>query len=538
MASLEKFEGILGERLAAHLLRRATFKYDIGKIKQFANLTPSEAVIELLKPMIFTRDQPIDPVTGQPWINNGTPTDTVQPSLRHYVRNWVLNEMRYDESLHSKMSFFLHKCMVVNSNTNTSERFFDYLALIFKYTTGSFKTLAKKMTKDNLMLIYLNNTDNKKTAPNENYAREFLELFTIGKGPQIAPGNYTNYTEDDVVVGAKLLTGIRLEGTRSTIDPDTGIPTGRFAFNVHNTEDKTFSSAFDNHTIKGAQSQDDMPRELDDYVEMIFGKIETARLYCRRLYRYFVSPNITNEIESDIIIPLAQQLKDSDYVTEGIITTLLTSKHFYDLDDSDNKDEIIGALVKSPLELYLGAVNFFQQKWPNQNDEAGLLYSFLKNLVIAIILDNGGMPYFMPYDVAGYSPYYQDPDYDKSWFTANTIISRYKLADMMFSGRSYLDNKNFKVALNIEEFFKESGFFTDPGDAMLLTRELAANIFPESVDEDRIQYFASNLLDGIEPEDWAYEWAAYLGGGSPNEVRIGLQNLVRTMLFSQEYQLL
>jgi uncharacterized protein (DUF1800 family) len=165
-----------------------------------------------MKPMVFTRDQPIDPVTGQPWINNGTPTDTVQPSLRHYVRNWVLNEMRYDERYsHSKMLFFLHKCMVVNSNTNTSERFYDYLALIFKYTTGSFKTLAKKMTKDNLMLIYLNNTDNKKTAPNENYAREFLELFTIGKGPQIAPGNYTNYTEQDVVVGAKLLTGIRLD---------------------------------------------------------------------------------------------------------------------------------------------------------------------------------------------------------------------------------------------------------------------------------------------------------------------------------------
>jgi hypothetical protein len=137
-----------------------------------------------------------------------------------------------------------------------------------------------------------------------------------------------------------------------------------------------------------------------------------------------------------------------------------------------------------------------------------LLYSFLKNLVIAIILDNGGMPYFMPYDVAGYSPYYQDPI-----MTSHGLrlipLSRYKLADMMFSGRSYLDNKNFKVALNIEEFFKESGFFTDPGDAMLLTRELAANIFPESVDEDRIQYFASNLLDGIEPEDWAYEWAAY-----------------------------
>lgn len=538
MASLEQFDGKLGQRLAGHLLRRATFRYDIGKINEFAEMTPAAAVARLMQPMTFTLDQPVDQATGLPWINNGTPTDTPQPGLRHYVRNWVLNEMRYDEGLHTKMLFFLHKCLVVNSNTNTSERFFDYLALLFKYTTGSFKSLARKMTTDNLMLIYLNNTDNRKDAPNENYAREFLELFTIGKGPQIAPGNYTNYTEDDVVIGARLLTGIRVNARGAIIDPDTGLSTGRFVLGQHNTDDKTFSSAFDNHTIKGAKSQDDMSRELDDYIDMVFGKLETAKLYCRRLYRYFVSQNITDEIELDIITPLAQQLQTENYVTADVIAKLLTSKHFYDLDDSDNTDEIIGGMVKSPLELYLGMVNFFHQPWPDQKAEAPKLYPFLKNLVIAIILDNGGMPFFMPYDVAGYSPYYQDPDYDRSWFTANTIISRYKQADMMFTGRSYLDNKNFRVGHNIEEFVRDSGFFTDPGDASLLTKELAANLFPEKVGDDRIQYFLSNLLDDIEPEDWAYEWAAYLGGAGPDEVRIGIQNLVRSMLFAQEYQLL
>ncbi|HPB53790.1 MAG TPA: DUF1800 family protein, partial [Saprospiraceae bacterium] len=296
MASLELRKGILGERLAGHLLRRATYRYDIGRIKEFAQYTASEAVDKLMLPVTFTLDQPIDPATGAPWINNGTSTTTAQPALRNYVRSWVLNEMRFDETIHGKMVFFLHKCLVTTFIQSTSERFFDYLALLYKFTTGSFKVLARKMTMDNLMLIYLNNTNNNKNAPNENYAREFLELFTIGKGPQVGPGDYTNYTEEDVVVGAKLLTGIRANTRLATIDPDTGLSTGRFAFGQHNTEDKTFSAAFDNRTIKGAKSVDEMPKELEEYVDMVFSKIETARLYCRRLYRYFISSNITPEI--------------------------------------------------------------------------------------------------------------------------------------------------------------------------------------------------------------------------------------------------
>ncbi|HQP78033.1 MAG TPA: DUF1800 family protein, partial [Saprospiraceae bacterium] len=162
MASLELRKGILGERLAGHLLRRATYRYDIGRIKEFAQYTASEAVDKLMLPVTFTLDQPIDPATGAPWINNGTSTTTAQPALRNYVRSWVLNEMRFDETIHGKMVFFLHKCLVTTYNQSTSERFFDYLALLYKFTTGSFKVLARKMTMDNLMLIYLNNTNNNK----------------------------------------------------------------------------------------------------------------------------------------------------------------------------------------------------------------------------------------------------------------------------------------------------------------------------------------------------------------------------------------
>ena len=73
---------------------------------------------------------------------------------------------------------------------------------------------------------YLDNYINQVAGPNENYAREFLELFTVLKGPQIDEGNYTNYTEEDIQKTAKVFSGIKMKPLRDTIDPDTGIPMG------------------------------------------------------------------------------------------------------------------------------------------------------------------------------------------------------------------------------------------------------------------------------------------------------------------------
>lgn len=177
MASLNTFNGKLGNRLAAHLLRRGTFNYNIGRINEFAAYTADVAVDKLLGPLSYSLDQPIDPATGQPWINNGTATTTNAGALKNYLRCWALNEMKFDQTINMKMVFFLHKSWVTNANEATSERVYDYLDLISKYTLGNYKTFAKKMSMDNLMLVYLNNTSNTKTAPNENYAREFLNYL-------------------------------------------------------------------------------------------------------------------------------------------------------------------------------------------------------------------------------------------------------------------------------------------------------------------------------------------------------------------------
>ena len=108
----------------------------------------------------------------------------------------------------------------------------------------------------------------------------------------------------------------------------------------HNTGNKTFSHAFGNTTISGGNNVNSIHQELDDFVDMIFNQLETAKAYCRKLYRFYVQREWGQDVEDDIITPLANQLMNDNgngtYNLLHVLTTLLSSEHFYDEDDSDN----------------------------------------------------------------------------------------------------------------------------------------------------------------------------------------------------------
>ena len=103
--------------------------------------------------------------------------------------------------------------------------------------------------------------------------------------------------------------------------------------------DKTFSAAFNNQIITGKSTETEIFEELSDFVEMVFAQPETAKAYCRKLYRYFVKSEWNEEVETDIITPLSQLLIDNNYEILPVVTTLLSSEHFYDADDSDATDK-------------------------------------------------------------------------------------------------------------------------------------------------------------------------------------------------------
>ena len=555
MASLNPHNGTLGKRLAKHLLRRATYKYTKQMVDSYSTMTADAAVDALFNfdwNTPLTNDEPIDPGNNNnTWINSGSKGSTGEFRLRDYVRVWFLNEAINDETARFKMMFFLHGIFCIHSDMRSSEEFFDYVQLLRYYAQGSYKELALAMTKDNMMMDYLDNEANTRWNPNENYAREFLELFTIGKGPQAGPGDYTNYTEQDVLVGAKLLSGWR-RGDRSagtSVDPVTGLNCAYPEPWRHETGDKTFSAAFNNQTIIGAigNSNSDpanvaaMESELQDYVDMIFDQDETAKHIVRKIYRQFVARDIDATIESDIIAPLATTFRNNNYDLGIVMKQLLKSQHFFGSDDGNLYNNTIGRIIKSPLDNIMQTLSFFEVILPDHDTNSDIHYNQLWRLsIIENVLNKAGLELFRPPSVAGYPAYYQEPQFHRNWFSSSTIVARYKLPDMLVRNRRLLMWGDFHADFDIVRFVQYSGVCTNQFSAAQIVEDIIDYLCVESPDTDRLAYFEQTVLDGNIPEDWTEDWGNYVGGVAPDDstVRTPLESFFKALVYSPEYQVM
>ena len=548
MASLNAYTNPLGIAFAKHLLHRGTFSYSKASIDQFALLTPSQALNLLLQDNSLAVTLPFDPLPSATpdgfWTNSLALSSTFGSQSRkaNIVAGWWWYNAIKSNTLKFKLTHFLSTRFTVEKSTNTGSAtdFFDYVNLLQKYAFGNYKTLAKKMTLSNSMLLYLNNNANTKTAPNENYAREFLELFTIGKGPQVSAGNYTTYTEVDVVEAAKVLTGFRRKADRLTIDPDTGLPMGAAQFSLHNTTPKNFSSSFGNTTIPAATSATAMFSELDTFVEMIFTKDATAKNICRKLYIYFVKGNITPEVEADIIAPLGQILFANGYEIAPVVRKLLESQHFYDLDDANPNDENIGAIIKSPLQQIAEICTSLKATIPDPNiNPLGFYYTFWNTFAHNSFLTGSNMIPFDPENVAGHPAYYQAPDFDKNWISASTLIARYRLGESLLDGFNRIaGNANIGAKIDIVNVVKTGGIISNPNSALVLTTELCNLLFAQNPDANRINYFMNSfLLQGSAAYYWSDAWFAFTNTNDKSVVEPRLKLLVSKLLSAPESQI-
>jgi uncharacterized protein (DUF1800 family) len=547
MASLAPLNSSLDLRKAKHLLRRATFNYTKEQLELFVGMTAIDAVNSLTTPSTNVLAEPYDPLpTSSPdayWTSSSELPNSFsgQTRKRAMVTAWWWYNAMHQVSLKHKLSFFLHTCFTVgkDSGVGAATYFYDHIRLLDFYALGNIKTLAKKITMDNGMLDYLDNTQYNKNNPNENYAREYLELFTILKGKQIGEGNYTNYTEIDIQQAAKIFSGFKKRADRSEIDGDTNIPMGYANFNQHDTSNKTFSNAFENQVITGATDASDMFRELHDFVDMVFAQQETAKAYARKLYRYFVKSEWNETVETDIITPLSQILINNNYEILPAVTTLLSCEHFYDADDSDPSDNIIGAIIKSPLQQFSEVCSMFSVSYPNPNTDALRYYNnFFLRFVHNVYLKAAGLELFNPDSVAGYPAFYQEPSFDRHWFSSNTLIGRYKLIESLIIGRNTITpNANIYAQLNTVNFAKN--MISVAQDPVILVTEISNLLYPEAIDEDRISYFKSFLVDeGFPDYYWTGVWLQYLNDNDDTVVKTRLNSLIIAMANAPEFQLM
>jgi uncharacterized protein (DUF1800 family) len=550
MASLNPNTNVLGTVFAKHLLRRASFVYSKTIIDQFSTLTPSQAldllfVNEKLKLLL-----PFDPVSDGFWTE--VPGTTTLPNVfqsqtrkRSIISGWWWFNAINSPTLKYKLCHFLStRFTVEKSLCGASSYFYDHVRLLLFYATnGNYKSLAIKMTLDNAMLDYLDNTSNTKSAPNENYAREFLELFTIGKGPQIASGDYTTYKETDIVQAARVLTGFKIKADRTTIDSTNGIPKGYNLFSSHDTlGPKVFSSAFGNTSIASAINASGMDTELNAFVDMVFNQQATAKNICRKMYIYFVKSTITPEVETDIITPLASDLYNNGYNILPVLRRLLTSKHFYDLDDSNPADETIGGIIKSPIQQISELVTYLKATLPSPVKEENRLdfyIYFWNDFVHNTFLTGSNMILFDPDNVAGHPAYYQAPDFDKSWISSSTLIARYRLGESLLDGVNRIKgNANIMAKINISEVIKSGNLISNASDAFTLTSELCNDLFAQVPDTDRVNYFMNSfLLQGLAPFYWNDAWGEYLSNNDNSVVEPRLKLLVTNISNAPEAQI-
>lgn len=554
MASLAPKSGALGRRLAAHLLRRTVYGPTRQEIDSYAAMTADEAVESLF---VFPSlpDHPVDPKTGETWVLTGrTGANSSDNELKTVVTSWWLYQL-FDPtqpiSAFNKVVFFLHTCFSTSwKGVTFSEHYYYTLRLFMHYATGSYKRLAYKICFDNGMNEYLDIGESIVGNPNENFPREFFELFTILKGPQIDDGDYTNFTEDDIREASKLLTGFRqnTDWTDPLLwDTETGLPTAKPVINRHDITDKTFSHAFQNQTIIGRNTEEGMLEEVSDLVDMIFAQDATAMGICRKLYRYFVRTKISEEVERDIITPMAATFRSNDYQLIAPLKQLLKSQHFFDEDNQDASNEIVGALIKSPLDLQAGIIRYFNVQVPDPAVDPFESYITFLSQGVNVYQSRACFDLFAPPDVAGYEPVFQPPEYNRLWVSAKSIPDRYEFADLhLISGvplvnidiLAWIKDDNNIIPFDGPDPSGNPGPHQGARIAQHLVTELLDYLLPEPVSNERFNYFLNDLLlDNLSELNWMNEWDTYIGSGDEMGVKNQIVKLVRGILQSPEYQI-
>ncbi|MBV8155904.1 MAG: DUF1800 domain-containing protein [Candidatus Eremiobacteraeota bacterium] len=320
--ALQPYRGPLDERSAAHLLRRAGFGGTPDEVRRYAAMSVDAAVESLVRfPSTANLPQP-DVYDRRAHLGElRVPVDERRDALKEILRNereslrgmrlWWLNRMLTTPApLQEKMTLFWHGHFTSYVNyavyTYFQNQLFRYYAL------GNVRTLTHAVSRDPAMLIYLNNDKNVAEHPNENYARELMELFTLGIG---------HYTEQDVREAARAWTGWRLNKATGVV---------RFAPRQHDDGSKTFLGQTGN--FMG-----------DDVVDIIFAQPQCARFLATSLLNYFVY----NDPEPELVDAVADVMRRNNYEIAPVMSAIFRSNVFY-------SPRAYRALVKSPVEFVVG----------------------------------------------------------------------------------------------------------------------------------------------------------------------------------------
>ncbi len=516
-----------------HLLRRSLFGATPADMAHFAGMSLDQVIDELLT---FTNDTtpPIkaysymgDPNGVDPDVPFGstwTDVPTAQglmpdPNVerRNSLGQWLTGLMIHQQrNLREKYTLFWHNHLVTQVTTvQLASPFYGYLQTLRTQCAGNFRQLIYDISIDTGMLIYLNGYLNIASAPDENYGRELMELFTLGEG--------TGYTEADVQTAARVLTGwtVQIQNGGNPIIPQTTyIP-----FN-HDTGSKTFSAFFNNTVIAGQSGLNGGSTELNALLDMICAKDEVSLHLCRKLYRFFVHSEIDASVEADLIAPLAQLFRDNATAPDQlriVLRALLTSDAFFSAD-------VRACMVPSPADYVIGKLRQLNMPFP---DASAFEAQYRLWGDVWDLMAYAGQQIGEPPNVAGWPAYYQYPQYDKIWMDSATYAVRKSIYEYItYTGLStpalmvQPQSQNLVEQVDLIALTQQ---FPTPQDPNALISALCDMLFVVDVSQTvKNQLKINYLLFGQLNDDyWMSAYTTYVA--DPNTTDMAAQ-LVPTLL--------
>jgi hypothetical protein len=353
---------------AAHLHRRAGFCAGRAELKRDVQDGPAASVSRLLRPRPMSDDQKEVLDTLRHGVL-GAPEDISGQRLAPgyaLLKAWWLYRVLYDpDPLREKLTLFWH------SHFATSNRKVGSVPLMLaqnealrRHALGPFADLVSAVVSDAAMLVWLDGADNKKEKPNENFGREFLELFTLGVG---------NYTEKDIRAAARAFTGW-------SIDQGKGV----YHEAAHDAGEKSFLKLLG-------------PWAWADIVRITLEQPACAEFLCRKLYRFLV--NEAEESKAEMLAPLAEELRGHNYDIGHVVGVILRSRHFYAQVNRRQR-------IKGPVEFSAGLLRALDVP-PGD----------VRLLVLAVACERQGQELFAPPNARGW-------DGGKTWLSSTAMLER------------------------------------------------------------------------------------------------------------------
>lgn len=432
---------------AQHLFRRLGFGASDDVITAAVQQAPDAVVDQLFTAMLAAPNLP-EPEWSNWTIDDYTDFNAESGAqVLGYANEWV--GAMLENGAKERVTLFWHNHFVTRFEDYFCPSWaYHYHQLLQTYALGNFRDFVYEMGKAPAMLVYLNGVQNTRFEPNENYARELFELFTLGQD--------NGYTQSDIVNAARALTG--WNGFSVACAPIT------------------FVSAFHdngNKTIFGQTAN----IGYDELHEILFTEraTEISEFICGKLYRHFVHP----EPDADIISGLATTFRDNNWELEPVLRQLFKSEHFFD-------EKVIGTKIKSPLGLMIS--NVLESELIINNEVRDyILYSGYQL--------NQGL--FNPIDVAGWPG-------DRDWVNTNTITGRWQISDAFI----FL---NFQNAPNRLLSFAQALTTENANDPEWVTQAIVDFLVPNGLSTPEAYAAATDVFKWEVPQNYydSGEWNLY-----------------------------